>query len=208
MKTIKRHKNLFILAVIVGVVTSLMIEWTRPDSLVAQYTGVTAPAWFATYGTELNTLVLNDGGNWSAWDTMSVSVATAGVFDDAANNELLDIDTGVAEIQMMIKIVAGITTTSSDSMQIKDDQGNIIGSWISDDADAITDLNTNEWCSAYNGAVRSVGESPYILQFIATDEVNLFWTDHASTVGTILVCYRYRTAPGQTGAVISDGDGS
>ena len=69
-------------------------------------------------------------------------------------------------------------------------------------------LESNEWCSAYNGAVRAVGESPYILQFICTDEVGLVWTDHASTVGTILVCYRYRTAPGQVTAVISDGDGS
>jgi len=75
MKTIKRHKNLFILAVIVGVVTSLMIEWTRPDSLVAQYTGVTAPAWFATYDAELE--VIDNYFGETAGNLHTVNLASA-----------------------------------------------------------------------------------------------------------------------------------
>jgi hypothetical protein len=144
------------------------------------------------------------GWQWSAWDTMSVSLATAGAFDDVGDNELFDIEGtgGKCEIEMAIYVVLTATSTSSDSFQITDPANAVFASWMT------TQAVTGTYLSRANGAVR-VDMNGNWLRFMATDEINLTVTDHALTDGTLLFIYRYRVVPFAAGTtVVSDGDGS
>lgn len=146
-----------------------------------------------------------DIGGWSTWDSTIVNFAEADWLD-VASSQWLKI-TGNVELEMAVYCSTAVTVTSADTLNITDNGGTVLGSWMGADIDA------GEWLSPMLG----VGKDAYpymgdywrgnVLHGVFAGEINGVINDHVFASGILVVCWRFRNAPYYGGGSVASGNG-
>ncbi len=150
--------------------------------------------------------LVTDIGGWSAWDTTIINFGEA-AWLDVGYSQWLDIPLGSVELEVAFYCSTSVTVTSTDTLNITDNGGTVLGSWLGADIDA------SEWLSPVLGVGKDA--YPYTLDYwrgnvlhgVFAIELNGVIDDHVFTAGIIIVCWRYRDAPFFKGGTVTSGNG-